>query len=62
MPTPALVYHPPDMWQPSGGINTGLLVVKPSPVEYSKLLAAMAELPPYLVGDGSDQAVWAYYL
>ena len=60
-PSPALVFHPFDGWQPAGGINTGLMILQPSRAELRRLLQRTAALPPLQVGDGSDQAAWAHH-
>ncbi|EOD06799.1 hypothetical protein EMIHUDRAFT_106729 [Emiliania huxleyi CCMP1516] len=58
---PAAVFHSPDALQPQGGINSGMMVLRPSREAAAEVIEAMRSLPADTVVDGSDQAVWHAY-
>ena len=58
---PAAVFHSPDALQPQGGINSGMMVLRPSREAAAEMLEAMRSLPADAAVDGSDQAVWHAY-
>jgi len=58
---PAAVFHSPDALQPQGGINSGMMVLRPSREAAAEMLEAMRSLPADAAVDGGDQAVWHAY-
>ena len=58
---PAAVFHQPDSLQPQGGINSGVMVLRPSREAAAEVLEVMRTLPADAAVDGGDQAVWHSY-
>ena len=56
---PAFVFHPPDHHQRRGGLNSGVMILRPSLEAFARMQSLLPTVPAG--GDGGDQAAWAHF-
>lgn len=56
---PAFAFHPPDHHQRRGGLNSGVMVLRPDARDFARMRSLLPSVPSG--GDGGDQAAWTHF-